>query len=192
MPPPEPRAATPRSSSGACGIGPVAVLGARDILNVFNHQAVFGFSVDENRGCIIHERGFPRQTESHRKSPSEGARQLRTRTRDPTVVSGPSAYQPPRELGGRRLARDRRLDDRDSSFNRTRGSGRLAAEGAHRAAWRRRRAPTGRRWPAGLRAPNEVQARRSRACRGSLAAGRGAASSRPSFSCQWRVEIAQK
>ncbi|MEP7345382.1 MAG: carboxypeptidase-like regulatory domain-containing protein [Gemmatimonadaceae bacterium] len=38
-----------------------AVLGARDILDVFNHQAVLGFSVDEGRGCIIHERGFPRQ-----------------------------------------------------------------------------------------------------------------------------------
>lgn len=38
-----------------------AVMGARNILDVFNRQAVLGFSVDEDRGCIIHERGFPRE-----------------------------------------------------------------------------------------------------------------------------------
>ena len=86
MPPPPPRAARRGVHRARAALWPVAVLGARDILDVFNHQVVFGFSVDENRGCIIHERGFPRQTESHRKSLSEGARQLRTRTRDPTVV----------------------------------------------------------------------------------------------------------
>jgi hypothetical protein len=34
-----------------------AVMGARNILEVFSRQAVVGFSVDEDRGCIIHERG---------------------------------------------------------------------------------------------------------------------------------------